>query len=161
MARPRPQPAGLEPAPTQVVSGERGAAIEILDMAGKKLAGTIPGSWSLFLKYAMEGDAERSSAQMTPLVERAASKLEHLSRTIADGYSLIGRNDDALKWIRIAMNRGFTNYPFLAVHDPLLANVRSDPRFAELMREVKGRWEALAQNLPQPLRTVTAPRELA
>jgi len=132
-------------------AGPRGEAIEILETVGKKLAGTIDESWALFLKYALEGDAERSSAQMTPLLERGASKLEHCARIIADGYSLIGRNDDALRWIRMAMIRGFTNYPFLAVYDPLLANVRSDPRFPELMREVKARWEVLAQNLPQPL----------
>jgi hypothetical protein len=78
---------------------------------------------------------------MTPLLEKGASMFEHAARTIADGYSLIGRNAEALRWIRIGMNRGFTNYPFLAGYDPLLANVRSDPRFTDLMREVKARWE--------------------
>ena len=141
-------------------AGQRGEAVEILEMVGKKLAGTIDESWALFLKYALEGDAERSSAQMTPLLEQGASKLEHCARIIADGYSLIGRNDDALRWIRIAMNRGFTNHPFLAAHDPLLTNVRTDPRFPELMREVKARWEALARNLPPPLRAVAPLREL-
>jgi hypothetical protein len=57
------------------------------------------------------------------------------------------------------MNRGFTNYPLLAKHDPFLANVRSDPRFPALMREVKTRLEALARNLPQPLRLVAPLRD--
>jgi adenylate cyclase len=135
-------------------AGLRGEAIELLEMAGKKLAGSIFGSWALFLRYALDGDASRCCAQMTPLLEKGASFLDHNARTIADGYSLIGHNDEALRWIRIAMDRGFTNYPFLAKHDPLLANVRSDPRFPELMREVKTRWEALAKSLPQPLRLV-------
>jgi hypothetical protein len=42
------------------------------------------------------------------------------------------------------------------VADPLPANVRSDPRFTDLMREVKTRWETLGRNLPPPLRLVTA-----
>jgi len=35
--------------------------------------------------------------------------------------------------------------------------LRSDPRFSPLMLEVKARWEALAQNLPQPLRAIPLP----
>jgi eukaryotic-like serine/threonine-protein kinase len=141
------------------MSGQRGEAIELLEMVANRLAGTIHGSWALFIKYALDGDASRCCAQMTPLLEQGASFQDHVARTIAEAYSLIGRNDEALKWIRIAMNRGFTNYPFLAKYDPLLANVRSDPRFPELMREVKARWEALGRNLPQPLQIVAPLRD--
>jgi adenylate cyclase len=135
-------------------AGLRDEAIGLLEMVGKKLAGTLHGSWALFLKYALDGDAERCCAQMTPTVERGTSLQDNAASTIADGYSLIGRTDDALRWIRIAMNRGFINYPFLATYDPFLANVRSDPRFPALMREVKAKWQALAKNLPPPLRAV-------
>jgi hypothetical protein len=86
--------------------------------------------------------------------------LDHATRNIADGYALLGQKDEALKWLRKAMDHGFINYPFLAVHDPLLANVRSDPRFAPLMQEVRARWEALGQNLPQPLRLTALPKDV-
>ena len=65
--------------------------------------------------------------------------------------------DEALKWLRIGMNRGFIHYPFLAYSDPLLANVRSDPRFPALMQEVKARWEGLGASLPNSLRLASAP----
>jgi hypothetical protein len=126
-------------------------AASILETAGRELAGTLHGTWALFLRYALDGDAERAGVQMTPLLERSACLNEHVARMIADGYSLIGRNDEALRWIRIAMERGFINYPFLATYDPLLANVREDPRFEALMREVKARWERLAAAVPPPL----------
>ena len=137
-------------------AGLREEAIELLEKASRKLAGTLHASWALFLRYALDGDAERACAHMTPLLEQGAALMDQAARTIADGYSLIGRTDDSLKWIRIGMDRGYTNYPFLATYDPLLANVRTDPRFQELMREVQARWEALAQNVPQPLRAQSA-----
>ena len=142
---------------TFAMAGLRAEAIELLETAGKKLAGTLHGSWALFLRYALDGDAERCCAHMTPLLERGAGMMDQAARTIADAYSLIGRTDDSLRWIRIGMNRGYINYPFLSTYDPLLANVRTDPRFQELMREVKARWEALAQNVPQPLRAQSLP----
>ncbi len=142
------------------MAGLREEAIELLDTAGRELTAAVHRSCALFLRYALEGDAERSRAQMTPLLERAAGQLDHMTRTIADGYALIGQTDEALRWIRMAMNHGFINYPFLAAYNPLLANVRSDPRFPPLMLEVKARWEALGKNLPQPLRAVTLPRDM-
>ena len=95
------------------------------------------GSWALFLKYALDGDVKQACAHATPNLEQAASFMEHLACTIADAYALIGRNDDAVRWTRIAVGRGFINYPSLSRHDPFLETVRSDPHFQELMAEVK------------------------
>jgi eukaryotic-like serine/threonine-protein kinase len=140
-------------------AGLREEAIELLDQAGKTLAGTLHGSWALFLRYAQAGAAEAAVSHMTPLLERGASMGDNIAIIIAEGYSLIGRNEDALKWIRIGMNRGFLHYPFLADGDPLLASVRSDAGFPDLMQEVKTRWEALGRSLPHPLRLAPPPKE--
>jgi len=135
----------------------RDEAIALLDVAGKQLTAPAPRSLALFLRYALEGDAERACPHMSPLLEQCAGMLDHLTHAISVGYALLGKNDEALRWIRSGMNRGFINYPFLSAYDPLLAGVRSDPRFAPLMLEVKARWEALAKNLPQPLRPIPLP----
>jgi hypothetical protein len=55
-----------------------------------------------------------------------------------------------MRWLRTAVAQGFINYPYLETRDPFLVNVRTDPRFAELMREVKKHWEALAQTSTAP-----------
>jgi hypothetical protein len=80
-------------------------------------------------------------------LEQAASWTEYLALFLADGYSLIGRNDDAIRWLRTAVGLGFINYPILSTRDLLLANVRYDPRYEELMRMVKARWQALRDDL--------------
>ena len=61
----------------------------------------------------------------------------------ADAYALIGRPDDALRWLRFAIDRGFINYPFLVEHDPFLGDVRRDERFRALVEPVRPRWEAV------------------
>jgi len=141
-------------------AGMRVEAIAVLERTAASLTAPVPRACALLLKYALEGEAEKTCAQMTPLVEESAGWLDHLGRFMADCYSLIGRNDEALRWIRIGMDHGYINYPFLAAYDPLLANVRQDARFAPLMQEVKARWEALGRNLPPPLRLLKVPENM-
>jgi hypothetical protein len=62
------------------------------------------------------------------------------ARFLAQGYALAGMTEPALHWLAIAVDRGFINHPFLARHDPLLASLRGDVRFKELMTTVRGRW---------------------
>ena len=49
--------------------------------------------------------------------------------------------DESLRWLEIAIERGFINYPFLAQHDPFFKSLRSDPRFEQLLDTVHERWE--------------------
>ena len=122
----------------------REEAINVFDAEGAALAGTAYGSMSLFLSRALHGD-QGAVKHVTPQLEQAATWTEYLALFLADGFSLIGDRDAAMRWLQKAVAQGFINYPYLETRDPFLANVRTDPRFAELMREVKRRWKALAQ----------------
>jgi serine/threonine protein kinase len=62
---------------------------------------------------------------------------------MAQAQALLGRRDEGFKWLERAVERGFISYPYLSAIDPLIENLRSDPRFAELMDRVKTRWEGL------------------
>ena len=46
----------------------------------------------------------------------------------------------SIRWIEVAIERGFINYPFLARWDPCLEGLRSDSRFVALMEVVRERW---------------------
>lgn len=152
----RGNPARVYAAYYLALAGEREEAITVFEEEGSALSGNAYGSVSLFLSRALQGDAEGAVKYVTPQLEQAASWTEYLALFLADGYALIGHCDAALRWLRTAVDDGFINYPYLASRDPFLANVRSDPRFAELMRGVKARWEALSDNLPTP-RQVSRP----
>ena len=63
-------------------------------------------------------------------------------RACAPGYALVGRRDDALRWLREAVERGFINHPFLARLDPFLESIRGDAEYKALMQQVQRRWQA-------------------
>jgi hypothetical protein len=66
---------------------------------------------------------------------------------IAEGYSALGRSDEALKWVARTVEAGVFNYPLLGELDPFLESVRSQDRFTALMIDGGGRWEAFGREL--------------
>ncbi|HTI37119.1 MAG TPA: protein kinase [Vicinamibacterales bacterium] len=153
----RGNPARVYAAYYLALANEREEAIAVFEAEGSALPDTSYGSVSLFLSRALQGDAESAIRYVTPQLERAASWTEYLALFLADGYSLIGRNDDAVRWLRTAVALGFINYPLLSTRDPFLANLRSDARFEELMRMVKARWQALGEHLARSLTLQSLP----
>ena len=126
-------------------AGLRDEAMDLLRRTGADLAGSLNGSWASFLYCALAGDADGARAHESPELLKAASLVESAARLMISAYALLGRTDDAIEWVRIAISRGFTNYPFLARHDPFLESVRSDARFEALMTDLRPRWEALVE----------------
>jgi eukaryotic-like serine/threonine-protein kinase len=153
----RGNPARVYAAYYLALANEREEAIAIFEAEGSALPDTAYGSVSLFLSRALQGDAEGAIRYVTAQLEHAASWTEYLALFLADGYSLIGRNDDAIRWLRTAVALGFINYPILSTRDPFLATLRSDPRFQELMRMVKARWQALGEHLARSLTVQSLP----
>ena len=55
----------------------------------------------------------------------------------------VGASDEALDWLQNAVMRGFINYRFLLLHDPMLSSLRDDERFKRLMADARTRHERL------------------
>ncbi|HTV57021.1 MAG TPA: tetratricopeptide repeat protein, partial [Terriglobia bacterium] len=60
---------------------------------------------------------------------------------LAECYALLGQVDRAIAWLRVAVAKGFLNYPMLGRWDPMLANLRGHAGFVALMKETRERWE--------------------
>jgi hypothetical protein len=101
---------------------------------------SVPGRVSAFLLRAATG-RKKAAASLDADTEAVASASDVFARFLAQGHALAGETAQALRWLRIAVDRGFINYPFLARHDPSLASLRGDPRFAALLGDVRQRWE--------------------
>ena len=122
--------------------GRREEAIAIFEEVSAALGDSTYGSLSAFFARALQGDAEAAVKHVTPLLEQSAHWVEYLGWILADGYALIGQRENALRWLRRAVECGFINYPFLATRDPFLASLRDDAEFKELMEQVRRRWQA-------------------
>jgi tetratricopeptide (TPR) repeat protein len=57
-------------------------------------------------------------------------------------YAMLGKTDEALRWLTRGVELGFINYPFFAHLEPRFESLRSDERFRILMARVKREWEA-------------------
>jgi hypothetical protein len=65
-------------------------------------------------------------------------------RILAQGYARAGMPDHALRWLEIAVDSGFINFPFLSRFDPFLETLRPDRRFQQLMERVRRHWDAFS-----------------
>jgi len=137
----RGNPARVYAAYYLAIANRREEAISLFEEEGAALAGTAYGSMSLFLSRALQGDAEGAVKHVTPQLEKASSWQEYFALLLADGYSLLGHHDAAIRWLQAAVAQGFINYPYLADHSPFLAPIRDDPRYQAMLRDVKPRWE--------------------
>jgi TolB-like protein len=102
---------------------------------------TVPARVALFLLRALAGEKPDAHAAETEEIERLATAADVFPRMIAQGYALAGMPERALRWLTIAVDRGFINYPFLAQYDPCLASLRGTAPFEQLMEIVRDRWE--------------------
>jgi non-specific serine/threonine protein kinase len=62
-------------------------------------------------------------------------------RFLAQGFALAGEKEPAIKWLQVAVDRGFVNYPFLARHDSSFNALHGEPTFEALLAAARRRWE--------------------
>jgi hypothetical protein len=102
-------------------------------------------SWthlSIFLKYVIKGERDKLFQTMNPDFVRIHQLDPQSSCLISALYSFLGEKEEALKWLKISVDGGFINYPFMNEYDPFLENIRGDDRFRNLMQKVKRTWES-------------------
>ena len=87
-------------------------------------------------------EAEAALAAVTDELRVAARNSEFLSRELTHCLALAGETEEALGWLENTVRIGNVNYPFWTRHDDWVASLRNEPRFGELMSDVKREWES-------------------
>jgi len=95
----------------------------------------------LFLKYALQGQKEKAMQVLPESSKRIAWIDFHLPWFVAECFALIDERAEALRWLERAVDKGWWNYPLFSELDPLLANIRGEPRFNKLLERVRYQWE--------------------
>ena len=78
---------------------------------------------------------------ITPGLQETTAADPQYPWVLAECYSLLNKQDLALKWLEKAVDNGFLNYPMIGRWDPLLANVRQHPGFRGLLNRTRDLWE--------------------
>ena len=113
----------------------------LVDECPSDVRDTVPARIAFFLAFALAGKHGEAQAVLTPQVEAAARATDVFARFLAHGFALAGMAGPAMRWLEVAVDRGFINYPFLARHDPVFRLLRSEARFKRLLEVVRDRWE--------------------
>ena len=102
---------------------------------------TLPVRISYFLASAATGRSREAEAELNPQIKAIARATDVFPRFLAQGFAMAGERASAIQWLRVAIDRGFVNYPFLAHHDPSFETLRGDSTFTELLEVARHRWE--------------------
>jgi eukaryotic-like serine/threonine-protein kinase len=94
-----------------------------------------------FSAYLHASRGERDKIDPALLSRRPAEVIDgDAAEWTAGIYSLLGDKPNALAWLRRAVALGDHNYPWFQ-RDKNYNNLRGDPEFERLMREVEGYWK--------------------
>jgi len=124
-----------------LINGRLESIPAIVDSFPFEVRETVPARLAFFLAASL-GDRGGVPLQSPgDHVEAAAGASDVFARMLAGAYARAGDTDKAIRWLEVAVGRGFINHPFLTRVDPSLDNLRREPRFQQLMERVRERWE--------------------
>lgn len=124
--------------------GEAKRAVQILDLPADAVSTNLV--WDMIgqaMRYALAGDMDQARRFLTDELRDDARTDMLFSWLLAECYALLGDREEAVRWVRNAVDGGFLNPPFFSEIDPFLDPIREDPGFQELMVHLEERWAAL------------------
>ena len=87
-----------------------------------------------------QGQHTKANEQLTHKVRLVAEADYDISYWLASAYLLQGRQVEALRWLETAIRLGNENYPWFE-SDPNWSDMHTDPRFLELISNIKNQRE--------------------
>ena len=94
------------------------------------------------------GDAALAERRIKEAVAKGKGyqHFHHVAYAVASAYALLGKREEALRYLRMAADDGFPCYP-LFEHDSNLDHLRNYPGFLHFLSEQKKQWEYYRERL--------------
>lgn len=124
-----------------------------IDHAVEKIrdsSGLLPATQGFFAAAA--GDKARALERIAGALkaDKNFGHFHHTAYTLAMTYAALHDNAEAIRWLRYAADHGFPALSWFE-RDPALAPLRNDPAFADLLREMRPRFDRLKALADAPL----------
>ena len=143
LAQGEPYPAWLL-ASTLACAGRTKDALETV-RALQERGATVWADLAEPLRCALLGNrAGVERALAVPGLRTVAERYGYGALLTASSLAQVGSDEPALDWLRIAVDRGFTNHTFLRGTNPFFRRLHGDPRFESLLALAQERERALA-----------------
>jgi len=99
----------------------------------------------ILAKAGRAGEAEED-IQRAIKIGQGYQHFHHTTYNIASAYAILGKNDEAMKWLQFTADNGFPCYPMFE-KDVSLDGLRHDPNFISFMEKQKQQWEQYQSTL--------------
>jgi hypothetical protein len=109
-------------------------ALEMLDRLQQRFPGLFHTNLGAFHTLSGFGRIDEALRFFTPELERSSRYDVQYAMILADGLAQCGQVDRAFEYLGIAVERGNVAVEQIGTHDRMLEPIKSDPRFAALMR---------------------------
>ncbi len=124
-------------------NGQVEEAVAVIEADPRDAEQDLWAWWGALFRSALRGERERV---VEPASEERRMQLlwdDTNSLLMAECLALVSKKEEALNWLENSVRRGVFNYPFLSQYDRFLESLRGEPRFQQLMEQVRKRWERI------------------
>ena len=125
-----------------LMKGDTDAALQGFESLAKDNPGNLFAQLGLVLRDGVAGNLDGIRTNLTDDIAGAASGDMNYAWLVAQAWALGGDVDESLRWLQMAVDHGFINYPMLSRFDPTLKAVRADGRFHALLESARKAWDA-------------------
>jgi DNA-binding winged helix-turn-helix (wHTH) protein/TolB-like protein/Tfp pilus assembly protein PilF len=102
--------------------------------------GSLTSMQAIFAAAAGDNDRAEEKIKKAAQIGKGYGHFHHTAYAIASAYALMNKPDQAIVWLRNAVEDGFPCYPLFA-GDSNLDRIRQHPSFIAFMAREKERWE--------------------